>query len=319
MAIYPGASVRLIDIGYLSGLRMATYNRVNLHVAAGYGSLAGFFNQPRRASSHFWVAKSGLVEQYVDTSLRAEADLHGNDATVSIETESKGEPWTEAQVVAIINLVGWICDTHHIPKQLAQNSQVGPTSKGISWHRLGIDGNFPPLPSRYAGRLQRGGGMQYSLSRGKTCPVEGPIDQIYDRIGPGVAGGSPQPVPPNPVPVPTPPTPGNIATDGMWGAATTTKAQRVLGTPIDGEVWYQYKPNAQPAWTTGWKYNYEKGKGSALIAAMQRGMGIPDDGVAGDQFIRAFQKRMGTTVDGELWANSPAVKEFQRRLNNGTW
>jgi len=320
MAIYPGAHVRLISTSYLpgNGISMAAYNRINHHVAAGYGSLFNFFNQSGRASSHFWVAKSGLVEQYVDTARRAEADLHGNDATISIETESKGEAWTEAQVTAIIDLDIWICNTHGIPKRLAQNSQIGETSKGLSWHRLGIDGNFPALPSRLAGRLQRGGGMRYSVSTGKTCPVDGPINQMYDRIAPGVAGGAAVPGPKPEPPRPRPPA-GQLVVDGMWGNATTSKAQEVLGTEVDGEVWYQYLPNKQPAFVGGWVYNYAKGKGSPLIKKMQQGMGITDDGVVGTQFIKSLQARYGLVQDGELWANSPCVKEFQRRLNAGGW
>lgn len=207
MAIYPGARVRLLAGQYITGLPITSYNRVNLHVAAGLGSLFNFFNSPGKASSHFWVSKAGVVEQYVDTRLRAEADLHGNDATISIETESRGEGWTEEQIRAIIALVNWLCDTHGIPKRLATSSQLGEASKGISWHRLGIDGNFPALPSRYAGRRQRGGGMYYSKATGKTCPVEPNIDLIHDRVLPGVLGGAPVPSPVpvnNPVPAPAP-------------------------------------------------------------------------------------------------------------------
>jgi hypothetical protein len=317
MAIYPGARVRLLNTAYLTGGSMAAYNRINHHVAAGYGSLYGFFNQPRRASSHFWVAKSGLVEQYVDTSRRAEADLHGNDATISIETESKGEAWTEAQVQAIIALDIWLCNTHGIPKKLATSSQTNDSSRGLSWHRLGIDGNFPALPSRLAGRLQRGGGMHYSTAKGKTCPVDGPINQMYDRIFPGVSGNA---TPPNPSPGPSPrPPSGQLVVDGMWGSATTTKAQQVLGTAVDGEIWYQYLPNKQPAFVSGWIYNYSSGKGSALVKAMQSGMGIAADGVWGKNTTIALQKRYGLVADGELWANSPCIKEFQRRLNAGGW
>lgn len=136
------------------------------------------------------------------------------------------------------------------------------------------------------------------------------------------AGATPVP---NPIPTPTPPPtpqPGGIDEDGIWGSGTTKRAQQVVGRGAlvaDGEVWYQYAPNKQPGLTTGWVWNWSKGKGSPLIAAMQRGMGIADDGVAGSDFWHAFQRRMGTVADGEIWNPSPAVKEFQRRLNQGTW
>lgn len=192
MAIYPEAKKKLLDTQYLSGKSMAAYNRVNLHVQAGTGSLYNFFNHQGRSSSHFWVSYSGVVEQYVDTKLQAEADLDGNDATVSIETEggtgssADTDKWTTQQVDALVKLVKWILDTHEIPKKLAENSKSGSeSSRGISWHRLGIDGNFPSLPDIRAGREQRGGGMHYSSSDGKICPGGGKIQQIpgiLDRI-----------------------------------------------------------------------------------------------------------------------------------------
>lgn len=321
MAIYPGASVRLIDKGYLvgNGIGMAAYNRVNLHVAAGYGSLFKFFNSPGRASSHFWVAKSGLVEQYVDTALRAEADLQGNDATISIETESKGEAWTEAQLNAIIALVIWICDTHGIPKQLATSSKLGAESKGISWHRLGIDGNFPPLPSRYAGRLQRGGGMYYSKATGKTCPVEPPIDQIHDRVLPGVTGGAPSPTPTPPTPtLPTPPKPsGGLTVDGQWGEATTRRLQQYLGTPVDGVISHQWKTDANKyLFSAQWDKTQ---KGSTVIRALQAKIGAKQDGLMGSDSIRALQRYLGTPQDGVISNPSTMVAELQKRLNANTF
>lgn len=184
MAIYPGARVRLLDRKYLSGLRMAAYNRVNLHVAVSEAtSLFTFFNAPNRASSHFYVRRDGVVEQYVDTAYRAEADLEGNDASVSIETQGgvkspNGEPWADAQVKSLAQLYAWAVETHGVPVRLAKSSKVGPDSHGLSWHRLGIDGSFPPLPSPLAGRLQRGGGMHYSQSAGKACPGDAKIRQV---------------------------------------------------------------------------------------------------------------------------------------------
>lgn len=332
MAIYPGAVYRPLHLGYLSGngngLPMAAYNRINHHVAAGYGSLFNYFNQPSRASSHFWIAKSGLVEQYVDTALRAEADYQGNDATISNETESKGEAWTEAQIQAIIALDIWLCDTHGIPKVLAENSWIGQTSKGLSWHRLGINGNFPG--GRYGGRLQRGGGMLYSTATGKSCPVETNIDLMYDRIYPGVSGGvvpvdNPIPVP-VPVPDPTPaPPPKKVAEDGYWGSGTTAELQSMFGTYRDGEIWYQYAGNKQPGLTTGWVWNYSRGTGSPLISAMQNWLNANGfnagsaDGVAGTQFYSALQRRYGVPVDGELWAPSETIRRMQQAINNGAF
>src|SRR4051794_18347581 len=143
MPIYPGATRCLLDARYLSGEKLAVYNRINLHVQAGTGSLYGYFNASSRPNSHFWVSYTGVVEQYVDTTFQARADYQGNDATVSIETEggtgphADTDPWKSAQVDAMVALVAWIMETHEIPKKLAENSYLdSESSRGLSWHRL---------------------------------------------------------------------------------------------------------------------------------------------------------------------------------------
>lgn len=197
MARYPDAVWKPItaDKQYGPGLRPAltVWNRVNLHsTASSASSQFGYFNQSGIPDSHFHVAYDGTVEQYVDTSKQAFADYEGNDATVSIETQgvssSTGdEKWRPAQAAAIIKLVAWIIKTHGIRPKLAETAFSGSTSsQGLSWHRLGCDGNFPSLPSIQAGRLQRGGGMHYSTSLGKVCPGYLRITQIHQEIWPGV-------------------------------------------------------------------------------------------------------------------------------------
>lgn len=183
MARYPGAAWRPITAD--KGRRpMASYNRVNLHVAVTEGaSLHAAFNRSGQVDSHFYVRRDGSAEQYVDTSMRAFADLDGNDATISIETQggvnsADTEQWTAAQVETLAQIYAWAVRTHGVPRQVAWNAQVGRSSHGLSWHRLGVDGNFPGLPDVRAGRGQRGGGMHYSKSLGKLCPGGGKIQQV---------------------------------------------------------------------------------------------------------------------------------------------
>jgi hypothetical protein len=327
MAMYPGSTPRLIDTKFLSGKKMAVFNRVNLHVAVSESSsLFGQFNKTGAPSSHFYVRRDGTSEQYVDTSLQAEADLDGNDATISIETQggtsnADSEPWTDQQLTAMAAIYKWARDTHGIANQIASSSKQDNSSKGLSWHRLGVDGNFPALPNPCAGRGQRGGGMKYSSAGGKLCPGCGKINQIPEIFNRS-QGGAP---PPDPNPV-DPPTAGGISADGIWGSATTTRLQQVLGlTYVDGEIWYQYQPNAQPAWTSGWVFNWVKGTaGSPVIAAAQQVMQAAGqyagaiDGVAGSEFNKALQRRYNMAhVDGEMWMPSPVVTAMQNALNEG--
>lgn len=182
MAKYPGAIQKPITAKRRD--RMVWYRRMNLHVAvAEWSSLHSYFNVKGRPDSHFYVRKDGTVEQYVDTDFQAYADLDGNDATISVETQGgvtnpNGEPWTGAQVEALAKLYAWAVRTHGIPVKMASDSKIASTSHGLSWHRLGVDGNFPALPSPLAGRLQRGGGMHYSESAGKVCPGDAKIRQV---------------------------------------------------------------------------------------------------------------------------------------------
>lgn len=184
MARYTGALWRPIDSQYLPNRRITSYNRVNLHVAVSEApSIHSIFNKLGAASSHFYVRKDGTVEQYVDTEFQAEADYEGNDATISIETQGgvhnpDSEPWTAAQVESLAQIYAWTVITHGVPRHIASTSKPDSTSRGLSWHRLGIDGNFPALPDPGAGRRQRGGGMHYSKSLGKLCPGRGKIIQV---------------------------------------------------------------------------------------------------------------------------------------------
>lgn len=193
MARFPGAIWKPITAGK-GRKKLTVYNRMNLHVAASEASsLHGYFNQSGIPDSHFYVRRDGTVEQYVDTSMRAFADLEGNDATISVETQGMGGGgWTPQQRESLAQLYAWAVRTHGLARKLATSSKMGAASQGLSWHRLGIDGNFPSLPNIRAGRGQRGGGMHYSTSGGKVCPGDDRIPQIpgiFDRAV-AILGGS---------------------------------------------------------------------------------------------------------------------------------
>lgn len=316
MPRYPAATWRPLNSSYLPDADLDLHYRVNLHTQAGLGSLHGYFNQPGRPSSHFWIGQNGAVEQYVDTDRQAEADLDGNDATISIETEgghtnAQGEKWTEAQLRAIVALVDWLLDTHDIQRDLCTNSFLdSSSSKGLSWHRLGIDGNFPALPDVRAGRQQRGGGMHYSTSFGKVCPGDNKIRQIHDVIAPYLFEGEPIP------PQPEPPEHETLAIDGQWGPATTRRLQEVFGTPVDGVISHQWKQpgiNHPGLYAAQWD---STGDGSLLIKAIQKLVGAAQDGLCGKETITKMQQYLDTPVDGKISTpESAMVKEMQRRLN----
>ena len=107
--------------------------------------------------------------------------------------------------------------------------------------------------------------------------------------------------------------------DGYWGAATTSALQQVLGTPVDGVVSSQSQAwrGQNPGLTTGWEW-VSNPKGSQVIIALQRTLGVTADGLIGPGTIYALQKRMGTPQDGMLFEQSQCIIALQQRLQKGT-
>lgn len=157
-------------------------DRIGKHTAVSNAlTLLPYFGQWGNPCSHFYIRESGVVVQHIDTRYRAAADLQGNPGTISIESwdgyphnapgywSHNGDvpPWNAAQVKSLIRLVAWILKTHpSIPARLAVDSRPGASSRGVSWHRLGVN------PWRV------GGGLLYSNARGKACPGDKRVGQI---------------------------------------------------------------------------------------------------------------------------------------------
>jgi hypothetical protein len=133
--------------------------------------------------SHFGVGGEGRSYQWQDTDYQAEANLAANYRAISIETEDRNSKffptwnsndgsavpaWTDRQIEEIARIVAWCCTVHNIPCQLAHDSKPG--TRGIAYHRLGVDGNFPDH------RVT--GGEVWSSATGKVCPGNRRIAQI---------------------------------------------------------------------------------------------------------------------------------------------
>jgi hypothetical protein len=151
---------------------MSRYRGICNHVAASEGtSLFGYFNQDGNPTSHFYVRRTGVVEQYVDTRFQAPAQLQGNPSLISIETQgganeatANTEAWTAEQVQALAELHAWIHVTHGIPLVLMKDSK--PATVGVGYHKLGVN------PWRVDG------GELWSKYAGKICPGTKKISQI---------------------------------------------------------------------------------------------------------------------------------------------
>lgn len=94
---------------------------------------------------------------------------------------------------------------------------------------------------------------------------------------------------------------GDVPVDGWIGVNTNKKAQRYFGTPVDGVMSNQdpslkrYFPRIDSR-----AINYNGGNGSNLVAAIQRLLGVKDDGFMGPKTIKALQKFLGVAQDGIL-------------------
>ena len=111
---------------------------------------------------------------------------------------------------------------------------------------------------------------------------------------------------------------GLLNTDGVWGPLTTRKAQKILGTPVDGVISSQDAGNRQyvPAAGDGWVWLSRGAEGSQLIQALQRATGAGADGFFGPNSAKALQGRLGVAQDG--YVGKDTVTAFQNKLNTGS-
>lgn len=98
---------------------------------------------------HFYVAKDGDVYQFLPFDSQAwHAKFLANRHTVGIETEGRGEPWTDKQLDAVAKLTAWLCKKYGIPVKHTDPSGTDlSTFRGIFGHRdlslggIRVDGN----------------------------------------------------------------------------------------------------------------------------------------------------------------------------------
>lgn len=153
---------------------MERYDVVCVHTIVGYA--------PAHAA-HFSTHADGQIDQSRDTRWRSAANLHGNPRVLSIENEDHGPafgkwsgsdvpPLTDEQVEANARILAWAHETHGVPLQLCPDSRPG--SRGLAYHRQGIDGSFGSYD--FPGRVE--GGEVWTTAYGKVCPGDARIAQL---------------------------------------------------------------------------------------------------------------------------------------------
>ncbi|MFD7413540.1 N-acetylmuramoyl-L-alanine amidase [Kitasatospora purpeofusca] len=193
-----------------------------------------YWRDSTNLESHFGVGYNGAVGQFIGTETRADANMHANrrgDSTgaVSIETASDDhhtDPWTDAQLAALIALGYWLHTRHGIPVR------VCPTwdAPGFGYHRM-----FP----------------QWS-DGGTACPGDARARQFHDVVLPGIARAAAGQLPT----VPTTPVPSEEddmpLTDADLSRINQTVAKLLDGLP--SQVWNHRLPRvrrqADGSWAT---------------------------------------------------------------------
>lgn len=140
--------------------------------------------------AHWSVRWDGYVEQHRDDDFQSAACFYGNPRCWTTEFEDTGPKfkWIDGRVPAMtdeqletgVDILVYLHREKDLPLIKCPNSLV--TSRGVGYHRQGIDGNFDYPAFKYPGRVS--GGEKWSTSFGKICPDDIRITQILTEMLP---------------------------------------------------------------------------------------------------------------------------------------
>lgn len=189
---------RMPDVPFLNvrSSPMKRWDVICIHTIVGFQSGGN--------AAHFTTSAQGHIIQARDTNQQSAANYDGNHRVIAIENEDHGPEFggwnindghdvpgfTSAQMEAIAKIIAWAATEHNIPIELCSDSKPG--TRGIAYHRQGIDGNFGTY--QFSGRSA--GGEKWSTHFGKVCPGDKRIRQLIDIIIPRarrLAQGLPEP------------------------------------------------------------------------------------------------------------------------------
>lgn len=205
MAWYPGAVKRELQPESDSQPAIDPTQFIIHSIAAPWTEkrIGEYWDEPGvNLESHFGLSYNGAMGQFIGTETRADANAAANrrpDGTgaVSIETASNlqhTDPWTDAQVQALIALGVWLHQRHGIPLRICRSA----SDPGYGYHRL----------------------HRAWSTNGTACPGDARVTQFHEEVFPGIVRAA-QGQPPGPV---TPPvTPPDIPITGGSEMSVTAK------------------------------------------------------------------------------------------------
>lgn len=268
---------------------------VHHHAATSNAGIDRLVKSNDPASANYIIRDNGNLIGSVPEEFRAwtsgSAEVDNRHITVEVQN-STGAPTWKVSVEAFATLVLLYAD-------LAKRHKFEPNKSNIPGHR-DFAATACPGPFLY--------------------PKLGEVAQKAAALNGNV--GRPKPTPPS---TPKPPTSNKLDVDGFWGEDVTRRAQKLLGTPVDGII-----SNQTEAWKTnqgltkGWDWTGKAGDGGSafirkhqLLLRSRRLYTGKIDGKIGPLYITALQKDVGTYPDGRLGYRSITVKKFQQKLNSG--
>ena len=243
-----------------------------------FDNVVNWLCQKRAGTSAHYVVEAGKVACIVDPDRRAwhAGNSRGNHESIGIECRPEATEGDYATVAALV------ADLRAVYGDI-------PLKRHRDWTNTACPGVWD------IGKIDR-------LARGVKAPVAAP------------AGGSAS------APAAKPAANGKLTVDGRFGRATvrdlqewlneehgaglvvdgkagkaTWRAlQKALGTPVDGEVSNQsYKASELGnGITQGWDYDGRGAKGSTMVRALQKRLGITADGVWYEGTTKALQKAL---------------------------
>lgn len=157
-----------------------------------------YWRDSTNLESHFGLGYEGDLAQFIGTETRADANAAANrrgDGTgaVSIETASntKGtDPWTDAQIRALIELGVWLHQRHGIPLRICRTAD----DPGFGYHRLhsawAVSGTACPGDARvkqfrevvFPGIVARANGQQTPEETDMTPEQAKQLQSIYTNL-----------------------------------------------------------------------------------------------------------------------------------------
>jgi len=127
-----------------------------------------YWRDSTNLESHFGLGYDGSLGQYIGTETRADANAAANlraDGTGAVSLESASnlqasDPWTDAQVEALIKLGVWLHEKHGIPLRICRSAD----DPGFGYHRLFTAWN----------------------PNGHSCPGDARVTQFKNVVFPGI-------------------------------------------------------------------------------------------------------------------------------------